>query len=435
MKLWQRGWATTGLVLAALLAGGVAGCGGGSSSGDGQVRLVNLTRSHAALDLATSSTSSSKLVSSVTPGTASAFKGVGAGSATLLVTDTGSTTTLISTGPSITKDQSYALVVYESNSTLKSAWLSENESTPTSGTGALRVVNLATDAGGLDIYVTTPSTVLTSSLSPTYSLAAGSGVLTTASLSLAPGSWRVRVTAAGTPADLRLDLPAVAVSDQQVMTVLLLPTVGGGLIDGATLVQKSTLTAAANSNARVRLVSGVAGGTVAASVAGTTVEAGAVSPTIGSYVTVPAGSASWAVTHNGLATALAPSALVAGSDNTLLVTGSSGATTATWLTDDNHAPATSGTDNMRLVNGLAGGASPLSLTVDFALLASNVAPGTASSYRSVAANSSLRLQVDSPLSASPLSLQTGLNIASGGVFSVFVLGDPASPVTVLRRDR
>ena len=173
--LWQKGWAAAGLVLATL-AMLVTGCGGGSSSGDGQVRLINLTLSHASLDLATSSTSSSKLVSAVTPGTASAFKGVGAGSATLLVTDTGSTTTLISSGPSITKDQSYALIVYESASTLKSAWLSENESTPTSGTGALRVVNLATDAGALDIYVTTPGTVLTSSLSPTYSLAAGSGV-------------------------------------------------------------------------------------------------------------------------------------------------------------------------------------------------------------------------------------------------------------------
>lgn len=432
--LWQKGWAAAGLVLATL-AMLVTGCGGGSSSGDGQVRLINLTRSHASLDLATSSTSSSKLVSAVTPGTASAFKGVGAGSATLLVTDTGSTTTLISSGPSITKDQSYALIVYESASTLKSAWLSENESTPTSGTGALRVVNLATDAGALDIYVTTPGTVLTSSLSPTYSLAAGSGVLTTASLSLAPGSWRVRVTAAGAPTDLRLDLPAVAVADQQVMTVLLLPTVGGGLIDGATLAQKSTLTSLANTNARVRLVSGVAGGTVTAAVAGTTVEAGAVSPTIGSYVTVPAGSASWAVSHNGMASALAPATLAAGSDNTLLVTGSSGATSASWLADDNHAPSTSGTDHMRLVNGLTGSASTLSLTVDFALLASNVAPGTASSYRSVAANSSLRLQVDSPLSATPVSLQTGLTIAAGGVFSVFVLGDPASPVTVLRRDR
>lgn len=432
--LWQKGWAAAGLVLATL-AMLVTGCGGGSSSGDGQVRLINLTRSHASLDLATSSTSSSKLVSAVTPGTASAFKGVGAGSATLLVTDTGSTTTLISSGPSITKDQSYALIVYESASTLKSAWLSENESTPTSGTGALRVVNLATDAGALDIYVTTPGTVLTSSLSPTYSLAAGSGVLTTASLSLAPGSWRVRVTAAGAPTDLRLDLPAVAVADQQVMTVLLLPTVGGGLIDGATLAQKSTLTSLANTNARVRLVSGVAGGTVTAAVAGTVVEAGAVSPTIGSYVTVPAGSASWAVSHNGMASALAPATLAAGSDNTLLVTGSSGATSASWLADDNHAPSTSGTDHMRLVNGLTGSASTLSLTVDFALLASNVAPGTASSYRSVAANSSLRLQVDSPLSATPVSLQTGLTIAAGGVFSVFVLGDPASPVTVLRRDR
>ena len=424
-----KGWLAAGMLLAGVVA--LSGCGGSSSS-QGQVRLINATRSHASLDLLSDST---RVISAVAANAASGYAGVDAGSATLQVVANGSSTALLSSGPTITEDLSYALVAYESGGTLKSAWLAENDSTPTSGTAQLRVVDLAPDAGALDVFVTGIDTVLTSATVPTFTLSASTSVQSTVLLAVTPGTYRVRVTAAGNVADLRGDITQLTLGEQKIVQVLLLPTVGGGLVDMAALVEKGAYAATPNGNARVRLVSGVAGGTVAAAAGTTLVEAGAVSPTIGSYVTVPAGTAPWAVTVAGVAAAVPSLTLAAGSDSTLLVTGTTTAAQAVLLADDNHAPALSTNDNMRIVNGLAGGNAGLSLTVDFALLASNVLPGTASGYKTVAANAALRLQVDSPLSVTPVSLQTGLNVTGGGVFSVFVLGDASAPVTVLRRDR
>lgn len=424
-----KGWLAAGMLLAGVSA--FTGCNGGGSS-QGQVRLINATRSHVSLDLLSGST---RVISAVAPNAASSYAGVDSGSATLQVVDNGSSTTLLTSGPTITADQSYSLITYESGGTLKSAWLAENDTTPTSGTAQLRIVDLAPDAGALDVHVTGADTVLTSASVPSFTLAASTGLQSTVLMSFTPGTYRVRVTAAGNVADVRGDMAQVTLGDQKVVQLVLTPTLGGGLVDMATLVEKGAYSTTPNANARVRLVSGVAGGTVAAAAGTTLVEAGAVSPTIGSYVTVPAGAATWAVTVDGVAAAVPPVTLAAGSDSTLLVTGSAAAAQAVLLADDNHAPALSTNDHMRIVNGLAGSSAGLSLTVDFALLASNVTPGTASAYKTVAANAALRLQVDSPLSATPLSLQTGLNVTGGGVFSVFVLGDAAAPVTVLRRDR
>lgn len=425
---WLRA-AVWGLGLGLVAA--VGGCGGGSSSGDGQVRLINATRTHPTLDLLSSS---SRVLSSVARHSASSYVGVAAGSASLSVVDAGQSTALVSTGPTVTKDASYALVAYESAGVVKTVWLAENDTVPSSGASTLRVVNMATDAGALDVYVTASGTAL-SAATPSFSLASSTSVQSTSLLSFSPGTYRVRVTAAGDASDLRLDIPAVTLTDKQVQNLLLMPTSGGGLIDGAWLTQKGSYAATENTGARLRLVSGVPSSVVAASTATTVLEAGAVSPMIGGYLTVPSGQASWTVTVGGAAVALSPLTLSAGADYTLLVTGSAAAAQAVLLPDDNHLPTLSGTDHMRLVNGLSGPNAALSLTVDFALLASNVAPGSASAYKVISANSSLRLQVDSPASVTPVSLQTGLNVPSGGVYSVFVLGDAATPVTVLRRDR
>ena len=68
-------------------------------------------------------------------------------------------------------------------------------------------------------------------------------------------------------------------------------------------------------------------------------------------------------------------------------------------------------------------------------MANNVAAGASSGYKGVTGNTSMRLEVSSSLSPTPISLQTALNIPGGGVYSIFVLGDPAAPITSVRKDR
>lgn len=410
----------------------LAACGSGSGgSGNGNVRMINLTRSHASLDMLVGGT---KQISATGANTASSYVGVGEGNNSLQVTDAGSQTALVTTAPTVSKDQNYSLLVYESNSTLKTAWLSENDTAPDSTKSNLRVFNVASDAGALDVYVLPGSTALTSGATPYFVMNGNGTSQITAYNSFAPGSYRVVVTASGNQSDVRLTLPSVTLAASGLTTVILAPTLGGGLVDGGVLAQRGDFAATPNPNARVRVVSGVPSAVVTASAGSTVVEAGAVQPN-GSYVLVPAGSATWAVTVGGNAAAVAPINLVAGSDNTLLITGTTGASTARMLDDDNHAPTVTSNVKIRLLNGLSAGNVGLQMSIDFTLAASNVVPGSVSSYKTVAGNTNMRLEVNSPTSSTPISLQTGLPVAGGGVYTVFVLGDVNAPVTSLRRDR
>jgi hypothetical protein len=410
----------------------LAACGGGGSdSGTGNVRMLNLTRAHSSLDLLVTST---KQISAVSTNSASTYVGVGSGNNSLQVTDAGTQTALVTTAPTVAKDQYYSLLVYESNSALKTAWLAENDTAPAAGTSNFRIFNVATDAGALDVYVIAVGASLTSGQTPTFVMSGTGTSQITAYLSFTPGNYRVVVTASGNQSDVRLNLPSVNLADTGLTTLLLAPTTGGGLVDGGVIAQRATFTAYPNSNARVRVVSGVPSALVTANAGTTVVEAGAIQPN-GSYVTVPSGSATWAVTVAGTAAAVPPITLVAGSDNTLLITGTTAGATARMLDDDNHAPTVTSNVKMRLLNGLSAGNVGLQMSIDFALAASNVTPGTASIYKTVSGSTNMRLQVDSPTSATPVSLQTALNVPGGGVYTVFVLGDVNSPVTSVRKDR
>lgn len=410
----------------------LAACGsGGGDSGNGNVRMLNLTRSHTSVDLLVAGT---KQISATPANGASTYAGVGSGNNTLQVTDAGSQTALVTTAPTVAKDQSYSLLVYESNATLRTAWLAENDTAPAAGSSSFRVFNVATDAGALDVYILPVGTSLTAGTSP-YFVMSGTGTSQiTAYLAFTPGTYRVVVTASGNQADVRLNMPSVTLGDAGLTTLLLAPTTGGGLVDGGIIAQRAAFSATPNTNARVRVVSGVPSALVTVNAGSTVVEAGAVQPN-GSYVTVPAGSATWAVTVAGVAAAVPPITVVAGSDNTLIITGTTAASTARMLDDDNHAPTVSSNVKMRLLNGLSGGNAGLQMSIDFVLAASNVTPGTASIYKTVTGNTNMRLEVNSPLSTTPVSLQTALPVPGGGVYTVFVLGDVNAPVTSVRKDR
>jgi hypothetical protein len=416
------------------LALSMTACGGhgGSDAGTGLVRVINATHSHANIDLLVGGVA---LAGPVPIGSAAAYVSAPGGTQSVQVSDSGTVTALANVGPSIGKDQYFTLLASENNGVVKATWLSENDGAPAAGTAALRIIDLATDAGTLDVYISDPAANLAGLGTPTFTVGASGTSASTAFLAFSPGTYRVRVTASGNKSDLRLDMPSIVLTDQQLVAVLLTPTVGGSLIDGGLMVERGAYTPALSTFARVRLVSGIASGRVVAGSNGTVVEPGAVSPSIGAYVTLPASSAAWSITANGIAAAVPPITLTPGSDNTLLLTGTAQAAVATLLQDDNHAPASSATNNMRVVNGLSGTTAGVSLAVDFAVAANNVLPGTGSGYKTVAISTNQRIEVTSALSPTPLSLQTGLSLPGGGVYSVFVLGDISAPVTAIRRDR
>nr|MDQ2735385.1 hypothetical protein [Pseudomonadota bacterium] len=295
-----------------------------------------------------------------------------------------------------------------------------------------------TDAGAIDVYVTTPGTDLSTISTPTFSFPSSSSTQATGFLSLATASggtpYEIRVTGVGNKADMRLDLTSFTLTSGQNATVLLTPTVGGTLANGSVLVEQSTYTAFANNNVRIRLVAAVTAGASVTAAAGTTaIGTGVVSPAVGAYTLAPAGAA-LNITVGGNSVAAPALPLAAGSDLTLLVYGPAAGATASLIADDNHLPTVAGNFKIRLLNGITGAATPLTLDANFGVVASNVAPGTGSPYAVVGASLATRLDVISPSSPTPLYTESNLNVPGNAVYTLFMLGDAGAPIHLLQRD-
>ena len=417
------------LLVAALLAA----CGGnGSSSGSTNVRLVNATASHASITLLANAGAA---ISSTDRDSVSPYAGVPSGNPTLQVNDATTGTALVITAPSLAQSQHYTLVAYESGGTVKTTLFQEDTAAPGSGTASLRIFDAANDAGALDVYVTDPLVDLATLTSPTYSFGTTTSPTATTYVALTPGTYRVRVTGAGNSADLRLDIPSISLASQQLGTVILTPTTGGTLVNGAFLLQQGAYTAAANPSARVRLVAAVSGSaTVSASAGATVIATNSVAPSVGGYVLVTGGSA-LAISVNGNSVGAPAGGLAAGTDSTLVVYGTPGSATASLVSDDNHLPSATSNLKMRLFNGLTGAATPLQLTADFSIVASSVSPGAMSAYSVVPASTSMRLEVTSPASTTPIYSESALNVPGNAVYTLFMLGDAATPLHLLRKDR
>ena len=370
--------------LVGLAAAGVAlsGCGSSDSSSSASLRLVNATITHPSLDLLINSSVS---VSATATDTASAYVSPASGSNTLQLNDAGAGTALATLVPTLTGGYHYTLMAYESGGNVKAVVLPEDIATPTSGV-TLRIYDAAIEAGKLDVYITANACTNLSAISATTSF----GTLTApaaVSLNQGAGTWNVCATAQGSKTDLRMSLP-ITITSQTVATVLMTPASGGALINGALLTQQSTYAATRNTNVRLRLAAAISGtsvpvlATATTSAGSVTIDPSGLPPALGFYTLVPASSA-LNVTVNSASVGAPSTALVAGSDVTLLVYGSPSTPALTLITDDNRPPTDSTTVKLRLINGVTGSSGSLTLTANSSLVATGVGPGTASAYASV----------------------------------------------------
>lgn len=430
---WQR----RGVVLgAALLLGlglaGLSACGGSkeSSNGTGSLRLLNATSGYASLDLAVDTAA---VNTGLAYGAVGSYGGANSSGATTVVSSTGSTAALSSVSRSLAKDGHFTLVAYGSSGALKTFVLQEDVAAPAGGLTNLQVLNLAPDAGAVDVYLTGSTDALAGATPLAANLGAGSSLPYT---NVTAATYRLRVTGSGDKTDLRLDVNGLVLGGAQVVSLILSEGVGGVLVNSVLLVQQGKAAALTNTQARLRVVSAVSGaGIVTADVAGTAVASAVVAPNIGSYTQVIGSSgAPVALTVNGNPVAVANLALSAGGDYTLLVWGNAAAPGVTLLTDDNRYPATVGSAKLRLVNATSGAPVALTLKADFSAVAQSVTQGQASAFTSVVASTSMRLDVSSGSNASVYSL-TGATITGKGLYTMYILGDSAAPVADLRKDR
>jgi IMP dehydrogenase/GMP reductase len=244
------------------------------------------------------------------------------------------------------------------------------------------------------------------------------------------------VTGASDKTDIRLDIPSIALSDQQIATLILTSTPGGVLVHGLLLNQGSTATAMNNTSARIRLIANTtANGVVAATVNGNVLSTGLKSPIVGSYTLIPAGALTTDIQVNGVSVPTSGLTATAGADLSLMVLGTPAAPQVTLLSDDNSPPLTSTYAKLRLVHGVNNLNGTVTLTADYSAVATDVAFGAASTPVSVLNSTTYRLESTSPVFSGEMYLATDVYLQSTHVYTVFMLGDNATPLGVLRRDR
>ncbi len=431
-------------LLTALLAGCLllASCGGGNGIGGtgGAVRLVNATPDFASLDLYEGT---NRVISSTALATVSDYVDTNAETYTFNLESTGSTTVAASVNGTIDKKKHATVVAYTTGGALNAAFLTDEEGSPSSGTAKLRVLNAAnTEAGAVDVYLVGSACSALQSTSVAATVANVSNLQTTyTQVSAASGgtAYHLCVTATGDKSDIRLDLPAFSLSDQQIVTLILVKTSGGVLLNGLALNQQSTLQAEPNASARIRVAAGAsASGTVGVTANGVSL-GNIASPDVGGYALVPAGTLTASITINGTPAPFVGQSLAAGADMTLLVAGSATAPAVSLLVDDNTpSTSTSKPVKIRLVNGFEG-TGTVTLSVDGNNVGNGAAFGTASASALVA-SSSQTTRLKATGANGQLYLTDGNTLTSGSVYTLFLLGDPPATLPglntgILRLDR
>jgi len=413
---------------AALPLAWLTACGGGGDNGnDANVRLVNASAGYASLDMYIDD---NKEASAVVFGAGSDYANVTNGDdISRVLTAAGSTAELLNQTGSLDSGKRYTVVAYGWEGALKSATMTEDEDSADSDKTKVSAYNLAIDAGELDVYLTGEDDSLDSSTPVQTGVDAG---FQTGFSSVTSGTYRLRVTAATSKTDIRLDVSGVVLSSKNVLTLVMTPGSGGVLVNAIGVVQEGDVTPYLNNKARVRMVAAVDDMTVpsfsrvsmsaddsAASdvILGTNVG----SVTIKEYVTVNAGTVVLKSSVDGTALTNKTVTLAAGSDTTVLVVGTSAADAAvSVINDDNRLPTVSTKYHIRMIH-----ASPmlmaqnLSMTVDSGDAVSDLAFGAASDFDELTASDSATIDITSPMQGSVASL-TEQKLLAKGVYTVFV---------------
>ena len=423
-------WKTAVVITACLLAA----CGGGPDRTKAQVRLVNASSGYPQLDLRVDG---QLRQGTVAYGAAEGYVEVEPSRASSTISSVGSATPLLTFTPGVSEKKFYTLLAYGAAGALRQQSLDDNASAPDTGRALLRVFNAANDAGGLDIYLTGTSDSLDTAVA--IQTAAAYGTLG-AWITVNSASWRLRVTAAGSKTDVRLDVPLLPLPSKQLATLVLTPGAGGVLVNALLLVQQGAVTRHDSQQARVRLAAVVANsGTVGAQVGTTPLAVGNGSPSLGDYLLLPAGASTVVVSVNGQAVSASSFTLLPGQDYTLMVHGPLAAAQVSWVLDDNRLPADVSRAKLRLINGLSDTAAPLAMTLDFGTVASAVAVGTASVYVSVTPTSGGgtdgRLAITAIGVTTPLFTANDQILRASANYSVLLVGPQAAPTGIVRRDR
>ncbi|HXF81074.1 MAG TPA: DUF4397 domain-containing protein [Usitatibacter sp.] len=373
--------------------------------------------------------------SALTLGQTSGFSEFDSGTRDVKVRSSTSQSVLSDKSVSFSSGVFQTLLVYGKRAAIQTQLLADDVTTIDSGQLRVRVANLASDAGPVDIYLASPVTT-----APVIVGGAAFGTVT-GSAEIAPGSYPIIVTASGTQ-DVLFQSAPQAFAAGTYYTIVVVPTQGGKQVNAVLLTQgqSGTGTFLQNPLSRLKAVNDVTdSNTINFKVDGTAVLLNVPFAGSSSYVTTNSGTHNAQIEQSnvpGTNIATLSNNFLAARDYTILATGTVGAASLAALLDDNTLPA-AGFAKIRFVNGLNGGGS-VDVLVNFALQASAIPFAGQSSYYQLAPStttSGYTITFTTAGGVTVIATLTNIELDAGGVYTAYVVGTPASAQIKLVRDR
>jgi uncharacterized protein DUF4397 len=345
-----------------------------------------------------------------------------------------------STSQSILSDKSISfssgvfqtLLVYGHRAAIQSQLLADDVTVIDSGQLRVRVVNLAPDAGSVDVYLAAPITT-----APVIVAAASYGTVS-GSAEVPPGSYPITITASGTQ-DVLFQSSPQSFAAGTYYTIVVVPTQGGKQVNAVLLTQGQggAGTFLQNPLSRLKAVNDVTdSGTINFKVDNTALLLNVPFAGSSSYVTTNSGTHNVQIEQSnvpGTNIATLSNNFLAARDYSVIATGTVGAASLTALLDDNTLPA-SGFAKLRFVNGLNGGGN-VDVLVNFALQTSALPFATQSSYYQLTPSTTYTITFTTAGGVTVIATMTNAELDANGVYTAYLLGTPSNAQIRLVRDR
>jgi len=205
----------------ALLLAGIFLDGCSKSSGDAEIRILNASIDYSSLDLyLNNGTTNTREITAATYGTLTDYLGVGANSYTVEFTRNGVSSSLDSVDEKLSQGTHKTYVAYGNSGKFGLLEIAEDQTQPDSSYSKVELLDAAPDAGSVDVYLTDPSVALADS-SPTFTGVSGGTIASAGFVTLASGTYRLRVTAAGSQTDIRLDsVTGITFSSLEILSIV-----------------------------------------------------------------------------------------------------------------------------------------------------------------------------------------------------------------------
>ncbi|HLX25234.1 MAG TPA: DUF4397 domain-containing protein [Usitatibacter sp.] len=325
------------------------------------------------------------------------------------------------------------LIVFGKRAAINTQLLVDDTTAIDSGQLRIRLVNLAGDSGPVDLYLTQAGQNISTSpvIIPSTGFGSASG-----SVEIAPASLAVTITSAGTQDILFTSAPQTFAAGSYV-TIFVVPTLGGKLVNVSLVNQTSGGTFLQNTNARVKAVNGIIDSTnVNFRMDGSAILVNVPLGAGSSYITTASGQHTLTVepsTTPGSPVASLPVNLQSARDYSALSIGTLAQAALVTFLDDNSLPAT-GFCKIRFVNGLSDNNS-VDVQLNFATQVSQLPPATASTYFQVAPSITYTITYTTGGGVQVIGTLTPIELDTPGVYTSYVVGTANNAKILVVRER